>query len=313
MGLCEELGLGSQETLTIDWDITPADTFGIFESWGGKVRVRNKRERYYYFYIDAWDEPARLLLMERGVKYARVLARILAPQAMIDACVASQGKALLDKSYAVDAALREWLVKEVLEPGDASKVVPVESNLPTEELATGLPGKDDALPAVTPVALRHTPAFISEEEAAAIVRAKNFFEAQHNPTGAFGQSLVDNNDGLTVTERVSGMMWQRGGCDITTYRHVCGYVAAMNAQRFAGYGDWRLPTMEESLALLVPVKNDKGLYLHPCFSREQPFIFLADERKPGGYWFIDFKQAKVFWASGTIPGAFGRLCRTAGG
>ena len=313
MGLREELGLSSQEPLTIDWDITPADTFGIFESWGGKVRVRNKKERYYYFYIDAWEEPAKVLLMERGIKYARVLAQILAPQAMIDACVASQGKALLDKSYAVDAALKEWIVKEVLEPGDVSKVLPVESNLAAEDLATGLPGKDAALPAVTPVALRHTPAFIREEEVATIVRAKNFFEAQHNPTGAFAHSLIDNNDGLTVTERVSGVMWQRGGCDITTYRQVCAYVAERNASKFAGYGDWRLPTMEEALALLVPVKNAKGLYLHPCFSREQPFIFLADERKPGGYWFIDFKQATVFWASGTIPGAFGRLCRTAGG
>lgn len=313
MALREQLGLFGREPLTIDWDITPADTFGIFESWGGKVRVRNKRERYYYFYIDAWDEPAKLLLMERGVKYARVLAQIAAPQAMIDACVASQGKALLDKSYAVDAALKEWIVTKVLEPGDASKVIPVESNLPAEELATGLPGKNDALPAVTPVSLRHAPAFIREEEVSAIVTAHNFFEAQHNPSGGFAHSLIDNGDGLTVTERVSGVMWQRGGCDITTYRHVCAYVQAQNTAQLAGYSDWRLPTMEEALALLVSVQNDKGLYLHPCFSREQPFIFLADERKPGGYWFIDFKQAKVFWASGTIPGAFGRLCRTAGG
>lgn len=313
MGLCEQLGLAGQEPLAIDWEITPADTFGIFESWGGKVRVRNKRERYYYFYIDAWEAPAKLLLMERGVKYARVLAQIMAPQAMIDACVASQGKALLDKSYAVDAALKEWIVKEVLEPGDASKVLRVESNLPAEEEATGLPGKDGALPAATAIPLRHAPAFIREEEVSAIVRAHNFFEAQHNPGGGFAHSLIDNHDGLTVTERVSGVMWQRGGCDITTHRHVAAYVQAQNAASFAGYSDWRLPTMEEALALLVPRQNAKGLYLHPCFSREQPFIFLADERKPGGYWFIDFKQAKVFWASGTIPGAFGRLCRTAGG
>ncbi|MEW6594329.1 MAG: DUF1566 domain-containing protein [Thermodesulfobacteriota bacterium] len=313
MGLCEQLGLGNQQTLTIDWEITPADTFGIFESWGGKVRVRNKRERYYYFYIDAWDEPAKLLLMERGVKYARVLARIAAPQGMIDACVASQGKALLDKSYAIDAALKQWLRENVLEGGDGSAVIPEESGLAAEDAATGLPGKDEKLPAVTPVILRHTAAFVSEEEVAAVVKKGNFFEAQRNPAGGFAHSLVDNNDGLTVTERVSGVMWQRGGCDLTTHRHVAAYVQEQNAKKFAGCSDWRLPTMEEALALLVPVQNAKGLYLHPCFSREQPFIFLADERKPGGYWFIDFKQATVFWASGTIPGGFGRLCRTAGG
>ena len=311
MGLRKKLGLVGEEPLAIDWDITPADTFGIFESWGGKVRVRNKRERYYYFYIDAWDEPARLLLMERGVKFARVLAQIAAPQEMIDSCVAKQGKGLLDKSYDIDPALKKWLKEHVLEASDTSKVIALESGLVAEELATGLPGKEAKHPKPKKIKLRHEKAFVSEEEAAAVAAKFNFFDAQRNPKGGFAHYLVDNNDGLTVTELVSGVMWQRGGCDLTTHRHVAAYLKEQNAKKLAGYSDWRLPTMEEALLLLVPAQNDKGLFLHPCFSREQPFIFLADERKPGGYWFIDFKQGTVFWASGTIPGGFGRLCRTA--
>ena len=82
MGLFKKLGLGG--TVSIEWNITPADTFGIFESWGGKDRVRSKNERFYYFYIDNWAHPAKLFLMERGIKFARVLARIDAPQEMID-------------------------------------------------------------------------------------------------------------------------------------------------------------------------------------------------------------------------------------
>ena len=49
MGLSAKLGFDNK--ISIDWEITPADTFGIFESWGGKERVRNKSERFYYFYI----------------------------------------------------------------------------------------------------------------------------------------------------------------------------------------------------------------------------------------------------------------------
>lgn len=309
MGLREKLGLAGEEPFSIAWDITPADTFGIFESWGGKVRIRNRKERYYYFYIDAWEEPAKLLLMERGIKYARVLAQITAPREMIDACVARQGKALLDKSYAIDADLRQWLQVHVLEAAESALVVPVESGLDQEETATGLPMKNEISPPVA-MTLRHEPAFISEAEVAGLVRQGNYFESQHNPTGGFANSLVDNGDGLTITDLATGVMWQRGGCDITTIRHVNAYVQELNAQKFAGHDDWRLPTMEEALSLLEAGKNDKGLHLHPCFSREQPFIFLADERKPGGYWFMDFKQATVFWASGTIPGAFGRVCRT---
>ncbi|MDZ7641784.1 MAG: DUF1566 domain-containing protein [Desulfurivibrio sp.] len=309
MGLQEKLGPEAPPEISISWDITPVDTFGIFESWGGKMRVKNNRERYYYFYIDGWVEPPQLLFMERGVRHARVLARIMAPQELIDRCVAAQGKGLLDKSYAVDDEVQQWLLANVIEGGDPALVVPSVVVEDPEAWETGLPLAADAPPPAAGVELRHQAAFFGEEEVAGIIAKHNFFDSQRHPDGDFQPHLVDNGDSLTVTELKSGVMWQRSGCDITNHRQVAAYIRGLNEQRFAGYTDWRLPTMEEALALMVPRQNDKGLFLHPCFSREQPFIFLADERKPGGYWFCDFKQGTVFWASGTIPGGFGRACR----
>ncbi|MFU8819674.1 MAG: DUF1566 domain-containing protein [Desulfurivibrio sp.] len=310
MGLREKLGADAPAEIGIDWDITPADTFGIFESWGGKVRVRNRSERYYYFYIDGWVEPPRLLFMERGIKHAKVMARIMAPQEMIDACVAAQGRGMLDKSYAIDEALKSWLTANVLEGGDPALVAPYAEENNEESLVTDLPRRDDRHPALEKAALRHDPAFIAEDEVAGIIKKFNFHDSQRNPGGDFQCYLVDNGDDLTVSELRSGVMWQRGGCDITNHRNVAAYIKSLNEQKFAGFADWRLPTMEEGLALLGPTCNEKGLLISPSFSKEQPFIFLADERKPGGYWFIDFKQGTVFWASGTIPGAFGRACRS---
>jgi hypothetical protein len=68
--------------------------------------------------------------------------------------------------------------------------------------------------------------------------------------------------------------------------------------------------MEEAMSLMEPEKNNKDIFLKPCFSKEQPFIFVAAQRKPGGYWFVDYKQGRAFWSSGTIPGGFGRLVRS---
>lgn len=309
MGLAEKLGMKGQ-ALAIDWDMTPSDTFAIFESWGGRDRVRNSTERYYYFYVDNWTSPARLRLMERGVKHAKILATIDCPQEMVESCVARQGKAMLDQSYAIDERIKSWLLEKIIETEDLSLVQPMANDEELESLESGLPLKGQAGPLPEKIHLRSRAASFPEQDVAALVKSHDFFDGQYNPGGSFAGCLVDNGDAQTVSDLKTGIMWQRGGCDITTNRNVQKYVQALNDRKFAGFSDWRLPTMEEALSLVRPQRNEKGLHLHPCFSREQPFIFLADQRTPGGYWFLDFKQATVFWASGSIPGGFGRVCRT---
>jgi hypothetical protein len=39
----------------IDLQMTPVDTYGLFECRGDMHRVRSKKERYYYFFIDKWN------------------------------------------------------------------------------------------------------------------------------------------------------------------------------------------------------------------------------------------------------------------
>ncbi len=313
MKLFDKLDISGDASPTIDWELIPSETFAIFESWGGRDRIRSSKERFYYFYIDAWQDPPKLCLMERGIKLARVLAEIpAAPQRLIDASIAAQGKSVsLDKSYAISNELRQWIITTIIDPDDDSLVVPIHRGIKEEVMATDLPGPDDPLPALQTVTLRSQPAEVHEDDILGIVGRHRFYDSQYEPNGSFANHLVDNGDDLTVSDRVTGLMWQRSGCDLTTIRKVQAYVARMNDERLAGHADWRLPTIEEGLSLLVPAVNSKGLHLHSCFSREQPFIFLADHRKPGGYWFIDFKQGTVFWASGSIPGGFGRLCRSA--
>ncbi|HIJ78582.1 MAG: DUF1566 domain-containing protein [Desulfobulbaceae bacterium] len=309
MGLADKLGM-AKGGVCIDWDLSPADTFGTFESWGGRERVRNNDELFYYFYIDNWAPPAKLYLMERGVKHAKIIARVDSPQELLDHCVAAQGFNGLDKNYAIDQKVKAWLLNNIFEREDFSGVHLVDNSTAKESLKTGLPGKDAPVPEVERVQLRTAPMVLREDDLPALVRRHNFYDSRNNPAGGFDNYLIDNQDNLTVSDAATGLMWQRGGCDLTTIRNVHKYVAELNRTRFAGHNDWRLPTLEEAMSLLENKVNGKGVYLHPCFSKEQPFIFLADCRKPGGYWFVDFKQGTPFWASGSIPGGFGRVCRS---
>jgi hypothetical protein len=158
--------------------------------------------------------------------------------------------------------------------------------------------------------LRSTPKAFKEAEIVGVIQQAAMFERRYNPDAAAEKYLVDNGDQLTVSDMTTNLMWERGGSDINSIRRIQDRAKELNESKFAGYDDWRLPTIEEGLSLLEKIKNDNDLYLQPCFSKAQPFIFTADQRDPGGHWFVDFAQARVFWASGFNPGGFGRVCRT---
>jgi hypothetical protein len=310
MSFFEKLGIDPTQA-SIDWQLRPADTFGMFESWGGKERVKNKDERFYYFYIDNWQLPARLLLMERGIKYARILARIEAPQKMIDKCIGEQGKSTtLDASYAIDETIKQWLKKNVMDSDDHSLVIPIKTEEDEDMLETGLPGPLDPVSELSHRPLRSSPLAFKENKIESLVRNSGLFERRYNLEGNAEGYLVDNGDGLTVSDLTTGLMWQRGGSEIGSIRTIQNWAGELNRSSFAGYSDWRLPTFEEALSLALKKKNSKELYLHPCFSAGQPFVFTSDKRDPGGYWFVDYAQARVFWASGFNPGGFGRVCRS---
>jgi len=296
---------------TIDWEMTPDYTFGTYESWGGKERVRDMKERIYYFFIDAWGEEPKVCLMERGVKHARVVAEILAPLELVRRCVQEQGKvAFFERTHPINEELKSWLIANVVETDDDSKVIVLNPPVGPIMGDSGLPGSDEADLALPPtVRLPDASAEMSEDDVLALVTQYNFAEQERNPQGLFVNAFVDNGDGLTVTDRVTGLMWQRGGTDIMSYRAVCREAARMNLERFAGFSDWCLPSIAEALSLLEREKSNENQYIHPCFSPEQPFIFVEASRRPGGRWFVDYKQGRAFWASGTIPGGFGRFCR----
>jgi uncharacterized protein DUF1566 len=317
MGLFQKLKIGGSGSVTpaIDWEMTPDLTFGTFESWGGREQHRSnisRTERVYYFFIDNWEEKPKLCLMERGVKHAKVLAEIQAPDQMVKDCVEEQGtSSLFEKSYAINAAIKEWLIANILESDDTSRVIPLVEEKEVEDMGEPLPTLADSKFQGNTVQLPAEQAFINDDEIAAVLKKGNFFEAELNPEGRFENSLVDSGDGLTVVDQHTGLMWQRGGLDITAVRTMNRNIEKLNKENFAGHNDWRMPTMEEAMSLMEPERNSKGTYLHLCFSKEEPFIFVAAKRQPGGYWFVDFKQGRAFWSSGTIPGAFARLCRKA--
>lgn len=311
MGMFQKLEVGGDVTPEIDWEMTPDMSFGTFESWGGRERVRNNDELIYYFFVDAWDESPKLCLMERGVKHAKVLAEIRAPEEMIASCVEKHGtSSLFEKSYAINDEIKAWLLTNVLQAEDSSAVIPLYKKDEVEDMGEALPLLAESDFRGEKITLPSEQSFINDGDITPLMEKWNFYDGDYNTEGSFANALVDPGDGRVVVDQRTGLMWQRAGLDITSVRSMQRKIEQLNKDGFAGYHDWRMPTMEEAMSLMEKESNSKDIHLHLCFSKEQPFIFVAAQRKPGGYWFVDYKHGRAFWSSGTIPGGFARLCRT---
>jgi len=310
MGMFHKLKVGDQTISPIDWEMDPALSFGTFESWGGRERVRNNDECVYYFFVDNWGETPKLCLMERAVKHAKIMAEIKAPSDIIKDCVEDQGtSSIFEKSYAINETIKQWLIDNVLDNGDSTLVVPEVVEEQIEDMGVQLPDVACTVYNGETVTLPTKSRKINDDEIEPLIRQWGFFDRELNPDGRFENALAVTGNHEIIVDLRTRLMWQSRGIDIGSIRHVQREVEKINKDGFGGFSDWRLPTMEEAMSLLEPVKNEKDIYLNPCFSKEQPFIFVDAQRKPGGYWFVDFKQGRAFWSSGTIPGGFGRLVR----
>lgn len=311
MGLFHKVKVGDQVISPIDWEMTPDISFGTFESWGGRERVRNNDECVYYFFVDNWGDEPKLCLMERAVKHAKVMAEIKAPVEIIKQCVKGQGgSSIFEKSYAIDEPIRQWLVDNVLDGGDSRLVVPRVEVVLIEDMGTPLPSAAEKPFTGDVVLLPSESDYINDDQIADVIRKWDFFDSELNLSGKFENSFISPGNPEIIIDQRTSLMWQRDGLDIHSIRTIQRNIGELNKNNFAGFSDWRLPTMEEAMSLMEPEKNAKDVFLQPCFSKEQPFIFVAAQRKPGGYWFVDYKQGRAFWSSGTIPGGFARLVRT---
>jgi hypothetical protein len=130
-----------------------------------------------------------------------------------------------------------------------------------------------------------------------VVKSKIRHQVTDQPR-SFVNDFVDNEDG-TVTDRATGLMWQKSGSlERLDNRDANKYVKQLISKDFAGYSDWRMPTVEE-LASLLARERKPGVYLDPVFDYKQIRCWTIDQYEPPappsllGTWLIDFKNGEV--------------------
>ena len=125
--------------------------------------------------------------------------------------------------------------------------------------------------------------------------------------GFYGHSTIKHDYSLkavsgdvVVVDNATGLMWHQGGSDEMEWDEAKEWVEDLNSEEgYAGYQDWRLPTVDEAVSLLESSEKNGDLYIDPVFCKKQRWIWTGDkfEDEDGSEaaWGVRFGYGYVYW------------------
>ena len=137
-----------------------------------------------------------------------------------------------------------------------------------------------------------------------MIRQYNFFCKEYNwtkgysnPNGSgFDNKFEKQNSGQTIYDQASDLMWQQSGFAYTmSYNEAKSNIAKLNLDKFAGYNDWRLPTLEEAMSLMEPTEMSGDLHIDPMFDNHQRYIWTADLYSAHSAWVVYFCDGQCYY------------------
>lgn len=145
---------------------------------------------------------------------------------------------------------------------------------------------------------------LNEEGIQATVKKHNFYDKKFNAEGNCPNDFQDNGDG-TVTDKATGLMWEQNGADKElSWSKAKKYLKKLNKSKFAGYNDWRLPTIEELYSILDPNPNG-DMHIDQVFSTSVIHCWSIDTSKMSTQWAIkQTRKVTLDFKKGTVADAF---------
>ena len=139
--------------------------------------------------------------------------------------------------------------------------------------------------------LRSEPTELSAVEAKGLLIRYGFYESNWNPDG---KGIVHQYEAqlrekaVVVFDASTNLMWQQGGSKKQMqFDDAQQYVNQLNNERFAGFTDWRLPTVDEAVSLLKP-ESESGVNIGSEFDKNFNSVWTADKTANKKIWLVYF-------------------------
>jgi len=137
------------------------------------------------------------------------------------------------------------------------------------------------------IKLRRKPKTLSTGKIRKMFKAKGFRDMEWNPEGNFPNEYEERtiNGDSVVVDYTSRLMWQQSGSkNGMLFDETEDYVKyQLNGSRYAGFQDWRLPTIEELASLMEPAKDGEP-FIDAKFDQEQQWCWSSDRKRSGESW-----------------------------
>ena len=103
-------------------------------------------------------------------------------------------------------------------------------------------------------------------------------------------------DDKVVIDHATGLMWHpSGSCEYMKRKEVKKWIRGLNRKGYAGYYDWRVPTVEEASSLLEASEKNGNLYIDTVFDKKQRWLWTGDSCSSGGMWRVYLDGGYVDW------------------
>lgn len=144
--------------------------------------------------------------------------------------------------------------------------------------------------AASRVTLRSSPQTLEKSDVRTMVKKRGFFEKYYNSSGDFlnHYEMHSINNQKVIIDYATGLMWHQSGSERPMkYDKTQSWIQELNRQKYAGFSDWRLPTLEEVASLMESQESRDALYIDSIFSKDQNHTWTADIYDKNRAWAVD--------------------------